>query len=83
MAEVTELGRDRYGRTIGRVSCAHVDANSEQVRRGMAWVYDRYAKQDSPLYALQWEAQGIRRGLWADLRAVAPWEWRHAAKTKR
>jgi endonuclease YncB( thermonuclease family) len=41
-AIVQDQGKDRYRRTIGRVTCAGVDANAEQVRRGMAWVYKRY-----------------------------------------
>lgn len=61
---VVERGKDRYGRPIGGVTCATVEANSEQVRRGMAWVFDRYVASDSPLYKLQSEAQAIRRGLW-------------------
>lgn len=32
-ARVDDRGKDRYGRTIGRVKCAGIDANSEQVRR--------------------------------------------------
>jgi endonuclease YncB( thermonuclease family) len=57
-----------------------VEANSEQVRRGMAWVYVKYAAKGSPLYGLQREAQGIRRGLWADPQPVAPWEWRSSQR---
>lgn len=76
---VEDKGRDRYGRTIGRVWCAGVDANAEQVRRGMAWVYDRYAK-DQALYALQTEARSAHRGLWVDDHPVPPWEWRHPAR---
>jgi endonuclease YncB( thermonuclease family) len=75
-AAVNERGKDRYGRRIGRVTCGSIDANSEQVRRGMAWVFDRYAPSASPLYGLQSQAQGGRRGLWADAQPVAPWEWR-------
>ena len=73
---VTEKGTDRYGRVIGRIECDGVEANSEQVRRGMAWVFVRYAPANSPLYGLQGEAQLTRRGLWADPRPVAPWDWR-------
>ena len=40
-ARVDDRGKDRYGRTLGRFTCGGVDANSEQVRRGMAWVYVR------------------------------------------
>jgi hypothetical protein len=43
----------------GRVSCTGVDANAEQVRRGMAWVFERYAPKGSPLYGLQAEASAI------------------------
>ena len=74
-AQVDDRGKDRYGRTLGRGSCAGVDANAEQVRRGMAWVYDRYVT-DRGLYTLQNDARAARRGLWADPRAMPPWEWR-------
>jgi endonuclease YncB( thermonuclease family) len=75
-ARVIESGMDRYGRTIGWIVCDGVDANSEQVRRGMAWVFDRYAARNSPLYELQGEAQVERRGLWDDPHPTAPWAWR-------
>lgn len=71
---VTDVDR-RYKRIVGRVSCAGVDANAAQVRRGMAWVYDRYA-QDKTLYRLQDEARAAGLGLWADRDPVAPWDWR-------
>ena len=60
---------------VGRVSCGGVDANAAQVRRGMAWVYDRYAK-DKTLYRLQDEARSSGRGLWIDRNPMAPWDWR-------
>lgn len=75
-AEIIPKTRDRYGRTVARVRCDGTDANAEQVRRGMAWVYDRYVT-DRSLYALQDEAHTARRGLWADPAPVPPWEWRH------
>ena len=75
-ARVMERGQDRYGRTVGRIACDGIDANSEQVRRGMAWVFERYAPRNSPLYGLQGEARGSRRGLWADPHPTAPWDWR-------
>ncbi len=65
-AEVDDRGQDRYGRTIGQVTCAGVDANAEQVRRGMAWVFERYSASISPLYDHQREAQAIRRKVSAD-----------------
>ncbi len=69
--------KDRYGRTLAQVSCAGTDANAEQVRRGYAWIFTRYARADSPLYALQSEARAAHRGLWTDPSPVPPWDWRH------
>lgn len=66
---------DRYGRTVARVECEGVDASTEQLRAGMAWVFDRYVT-DRDLYAVQQEARNERRGLWADGEPVPPWEWR-------
>lgn len=57
-ARVEDRGRDRYGRTLGRVWCAGVDANAEQVRRGMAWVYDTLCHRPD---ALCRAGQGTRR----------------------
>jgi endonuclease YncB( thermonuclease family) len=76
VAMVTAAGKDRYGRTLGTVSCDGVVANREQVRRGLAWVYTRYARRDSPLYALQSEARTQARGLWQMREPTPPWEWR-------
>src|SRR5262245_2191970 len=55
-ATVRYSSLDKYGRVLGRVECQGLDANAEQVRRGMAWVYDRYVT-DRSLYALQNEAR--------------------------
>jgi endonuclease YncB( thermonuclease family) len=51
-ARVSWTEKDRNGRTLGRVWCGGTDANAEQVRRGMAWVFNRYVK-DRSLYPLQ------------------------------
>ena len=74
-ARLDDKGKDRYGRTLARVYCDGADANAEQVRRGMAWVYDRYVT-DRGLYSIQDEARAAKRGLWADNSPVPPWEWR-------
>lgn len=74
-AEVRLQGRDRYGRTIARVSCAGQDASAEQVRAGMAWAFTKYLT-DKALPVVEASARAERRGLWADPAPVAPWEWR-------
>lgn len=73
--QIEEKGRDRYRRTLGRAYCNGIDANAEQIRLGMAWVYDKYVT-DHSLYRLQNEAKAAKRGLWADPSPVPPWEWR-------
>ena len=76
-------GEDRYGRTLARMTCAGVDANAEQVRRGWAWVYVQYAPKNSPLYSLEREARLEKRGLWVDDEPVPPWEWRKLSRERQ
>ncbi|MGE5525753.1 MAG: thermonuclease family protein [Rhodospirillaceae bacterium] len=76
IATVATAGTDRYGRTLGVVSCEGIVANREQVRRGLAWVYTRYTRRDSPLHAVQLEARTRRRALWQLPEPQPPWEWR-------
>jgi endonuclease YncB( thermonuclease family) len=76
-------GRDRYRRAIAQVTCSGTDANAEQVRRGLAWTYSRYAPRDSPLFAVEQEARTARRGLWTDPAPVAPWNWRRTGRQSR
>lgn len=83
VATIQASGKDRNGRTLARVSCNGIDAGAEQARRGMAWVLDRYAPADSPLYAVENEARAARRGLWSASEPVPPWEWRRDARNTR
>lgn len=76
VAKVEQSGKDRNGRTLGRAICNGRDAGAEQVRRGLAHVFERYAPADSPLYRLQEDAQAAKRGVWAQSPPVVPWEWR-------
>src|ERR1700712_4450328 len=64
-AELIIRGKDQYGRKLARVICNGVDANAEQVRRGMAWVFDKHDK-DPALVKLEEEARAEKRGLWLD-----------------
>mgnify|MGYP001469147289 CR=1 FL=1 len=74
---VTYTQSDRYGRILGRVVSKNgIEANRYMVQSGAAWVYDRY-NTDNALPALQKEAQKEKRGLWADVNPIPPWEWRH------
>ena len=72
---VTPRTKDRYFRTVATVACEGVDAGAEQVRAGMAWVFDWYVT-DRSLYLVQDEARTAGRGFWADQNPIAPWAWR-------
>lgn len=80
-AEVRPEKRDRYGRTVARVSCAGVDASAGQVKAGMAWAFTKYLT-DPTIRAAEEAARAAQLGLWADAYPVPPWEWR-AASVKR
>jgi endonuclease YncB( thermonuclease family) len=81
-AHVLWTQKDRNTRILGRVWCSGIDANAEQVRRGMAWVFDRYVK-DRNLYQVQDMARAQRVSLWADAEATPPWRWREINKASR
>lgn len=73
--------RDRYQRIIGKVIYQGQDINLRQVQLGMAWHYKQYEREqdveDRSLYAqAEYLAQRDRLGLWADDKAVPPWEFR-------
>ena len=74
---------DRYGRTIGRVTVDGVDVNAEMVTRGAAWVYRKYAK-DQSLFIFEKQARDAKVGLWAlpEADRMPPWEWRKMKKTR-
>ena len=74
---------DRYGRTVGRITVDGVDVNAEMVRRGAAWVYRKYAK-DQSLFAIEKQARAAKAGLWAlpEADKMPPWEWRKMKKSR-
>jgi endonuclease YncB( thermonuclease family) len=75
---------DRYGRVVGEV---HLEdgrvLNQALVSAGMAWWYRDYAKGDKTLERLEQEARAARRGLWAEAKPVAPWDWRKQQRDAR
>ena len=77
--EISVLEIDQYGRLVGRVYRANDELSLNQllVREGHAWVYRRYARDDS-LLGLEEEAKRQQRGLWAlpSDEIVPPWQWR-------
>lgn len=84
-AQVKWSKKDRYGRTVGKLIVGGKDVCLEQIRRGMAWHYRKYARdqmeRDRIEYARSEEdARRVRLGLWADRDPIPPWEWRKSSK---
>lgn len=80
-ARIDIVGRDRYGRAICRIAVAGVDVNKEQIARGMAWMYRRYAS-DRAYSDAESTAQARRIGIWREARPVPPWAFRRAGRQR-
>lgn len=78
-ATITPKEKDRYGRTVGRVSCRGQDASAAQVRAGMAWAFTKYLR-DPEIRRLENAARAAQFGLWKDPVPIAPWDFRAAKK---
>lgn len=88
--------RDRYGRIVGKVmvqspdcpSCPRdLDTGQAQLSVGLAWWYQKYAKEQSPDDRRRYEyeenaARARRVGLWSDPAPVPPWQFRSSDKPK-
>ena len=70
---VDDLGKDKYGRTLGIIRLGDKNINLELVREGWAWWYRQYAPRDRELAAAEESARNGKRGLWADRDPVPPW----------
>jgi endonuclease YncB( thermonuclease family) len=83
--EVDWKKRDRYWRTVGKVVIDGMDANLEQIKRGMAWFYKGYenelSTQDRQDYLDAEEVASKNNvGLWADGNPHPPWDFRKQNK---
>ena len=79
--------RDKYKRNVGKVLVDGTDANLEQIKRGMAWHYKQYQREQSPAdqqsyTAAEIEARAAMLGLWREAEQVPPWEFRHKSDKK-
>ncbi|MBD1859985.1 MULTISPECIES: thermonuclease family protein [Leptolyngbya] len=79
---VTEMERDRYGRIIGEVFVKRANdealLNIEQLQSGMAYLYERYAKNcmNGSLFPdAESRAKAKKRGVWKG-NYQRPWDFR-------
>lgn len=74
--------KDRYQRTLGKVMLDGQDICLEQVKRGMAWHYKKYQREqsldDQRLYSeAEAKARTSKLGLWMDPDPIEPSAFRH------
>ena len=77
---------DRYGRAVCRVIIDGVDVGLEQIRRGYAWHYVKYAHEqraaDRERYArAESDARAANIGLWSFSDPIPPWDYRRAPRS--
>ncbi|WP_299386780.1 thermonuclease family protein [uncultured Lacinutrix sp.] len=77
---VQVLKKDRYRRLIANVFYGDsINLNHQLVKKGLAWHYVKYSK-DTILQSLEDNAKKDKVGLWQDLNAISPWQWRDNKK---
>jgi len=76
---VDELGKDRYGRTLGIVYVGNINVNEALLQKGLAWHYKNYDK--NPAWAqLEASARLARINIWSMPNPTPPWEWRRQSR---
>jgi endonuclease YncB( thermonuclease family) len=79
--------KDKYGRIIGKIIHDGRDINLEQLRKGLAWHYKHYQREqpidEREAYEIaEREAQRARIGLWKQRRPLPPWDYRRQERNK-
>lgn len=77
--------KDRYGRTVGKVSVDDVDCGLRQIELGLAWHYKAYKREQQPedrksYAAAEAVARSAEIGLWSERDPVPPWDFRHGKR---
>jgi endonuclease YncB( thermonuclease family) len=75
--DVRVVDTDRYGRTVGLVWIGDRPINREMVRKGHAWVYRKYLRDET---LLNDEAHAREADVWLwslpEAQRVPSWQWR-------
>ena len=76
---------DRYGRAVCRVTIDGVDVGLEQIRRGFAWHYVKYAREQRAVERESYsraesDARAANAGLWSSSDPTPPWDYRRAPR---
>lgn len=80
---VKVLKKDRYGRSIGKVSTSRFkDVNLEMIKAGYAWHYKEY-NDDKTYASAEVSARKNKKGLWQDKNPVKPQDFRKIKRQKK
>ena len=80
---VKVLKKDRYGRSIGKVSTSRFkDVNLEMIKAGYAWHYKEY-NDDKTYASAEVNARKNKKGLWQDKNPVKPQDFRKIKRQKK
>ena len=75
-----ETDQDRYGRTIAKVYYDNGKYLSKEIiKNGLGWFYFKYSN-NKELEKLHYDAKEKKIGLWQDIKAISPYEWRQLQK---
>lgn len=75
--EVKEIDVDRYGRTVGVVLLENwKELNSELLKAGLAWWYEKYSKEKPEYEELELKARNNKKGIWGTNNPINPEEYR-------
>ena len=82
--DVDVIDIDKYQRSVGVVKFDDKILNEEILKAGFAWYYAQYCKA---AFCENWQeleqtARNNKVGLWSDVHAQAPWDYRHGGNTE-
>ena len=82
--DVDIIDTDRYGRAVGVIKLSGTILNTEIIKAGLAWQYERYCKMPfcSEWKQLESDAKAVKAGLWSEPNPEPPWDFRHENKNK-
>jgi len=73
--------RDKYKRILGGIYLDGRWVNKEMVAESWAWHY-KYFSSNQELAKAETAAKDAKKGLWADVNPIPPWEFRKMKKKK-
>ena len=73
---------DKYGRLLGTIYVDGININETMVQTGNAWWYEKFDPKNTKVRDMQIKAKESKLGLWKNVNAIAPEEYRKNQKNK-